>query len=572
MNYLYKLIRQNQINEIFQQKEEPSIEIGALTTYDPETTIRLIDLLAKQLNKLLTLDRMAYGQPTKYSQRILADLPPTYEEFGHLFNIKIKESDFINYRIFTQLRKDKGGVLSEKQRQDYLMKYEYCPEDYVKLLCEEGYEHTLIFFFHKWANLKQQLPLKKMESHIFCCAATGTGKSTLLVALLWRMISHSKEYGFVIIDPHGEMSKQIKAFNLHKTQKNRFIYFDPEFKEGFTPCLNPFELDSKKDKDVNFQAEQITSIFINALESDGSANKLSTLMISLLDKCTYFLLERGNSSIVDLLRLLNGDIDIFKEAQSFDSYFDEEFLKPSNKTRKGLKGRVEWFLNSPILRKVLSGKSTFSFSDALKSGKIILFNLSQMGEFTQSILGKIIITRTRAICRTREKGAIENKRIFILIDECQVFVGKNYSKILSEMRGYGLSAILSCQFPQQLENELNGVTKNCAIKIAASDDLDDVNEVIKLPKNASLSDWEFFIKVRNQKVSKFKSPDFLFTDEDIFLSKKDQKALDNYLLQKYYRKIKKKETKLNNPNLSANERKENSLQPPFNLQIPEEND
>lgn len=134
-------------------------------------------------------------------------------------------------------------------------------------------------------------------------------------------------------------------------------------------------------RNINNVAEQVILAFDEVLNREGG--KVTETMTNMLEKCIYFLLQRPNSTIVDLLKLLDRDETIFQEAAKADSFFNEYFLKQNNKTREGLLNRIGRLLNSPILFNLIGGQSTFDLEKALNRNKVVIFNLGGVGEMTQ---------------------------------------------------------------------------------------------------------------------------------------------------------------------------------------------
>lgn len=175
-----------------------------------------------------------------------------------------------------------------------------------------------------------------------------------------------------------------------------------------------------------------------------------------------------------------------------------------------------------------------------------------MPEFSQITMGKIIVARIRSILRKRKKDGKLHTIMFI--DECQNFSTSSYGKILSEMRKYGLHLVLANQYPEQLGTQVKSVKKNTAIKICAADDMEDIKEVIKLPKDAILKDYEFYLKVSGRTLTKFKSPNILLKNKKKYEMKKgEEKDLDELMLSRYYKVIGSNKLKKRNDDLPPDE-------------------
>lgn len=71
--------------------------------------------------------------------------------------------------------------------------------------------------------------------------------------------------------------------------------------------------------------------------------------------------------------------------------------------------------------------------------------------------------------------------------------------------------VLANQFVEQYGNQARSVKQNSAVKIlgGGDDNFEDINKMMKLPKDSSLKDYEFYLKVTARTLLKFKSPNAL---------------------------------------------------------------
>ena len=382
------------------QSFEEGISIGELVSFDPELVDWVFQVWCQIVDKIIKIDKEAFGQPTSSARLLLYWRGITFQEFGALFNPSITEEEFPYYPVFNQLRRDRGGINFEKQRYYFISQYEYDKEDYVKILCETGFQPLLNFFLTKRARLSAFIPYTALLRHTYICGPTGSGKSVLLRTLFYHFQRKYRKHSIVLIDPHGDLSKKIKTFKLNK-EKERLIYIDPFFHEEYTPTFNPFQLNDRSVKNLTQVVEQNILAFEEILSREGG--KITEAMVDTLENCLYFLLKRPKSTILDLQKLLKLDPRILEEAKEENSFFDTPFEKPSNKTRTGLLFRINRLLNSPALKNFLVGESTFNLEQAINSNKVVLFNLEGLGEMTQVAVGKLLVASIKSMARKREK-------------------------------------------------------------------------------------------------------------------------------------------------------------------------
>ncbi len=448
-----------------------------------------------------------------------------YQEVFYTTILGIENTQWIKYPGFRFF-----NIITERQRLHFTSSNTQDAEGYVQAIMKANLS-VLSFFLG--GRLKAYLPLPKIEMHTYVVAPTGFGKSELLRTIFYELQKKYEKFSFVLIDPHGDLAKKVKRFHLNQ-YSDRVIYIDPFLKEGYTPTFNVFDVGEKSAKNLSHTAEQIIIAFGEVLSREGG--ELSESMVNMLEKSIYFLLQRDRSTLLDLAELLNAQPNILKEAIEYSDYFDERFLRTEKRSRDALLYRVERLLNSPTLKPLIAGESTFDLEKSLNSGKVILFNLGELGEMTQVAFGKFLVANIKSLVRKRDpEKAIPT---FVFIDECQNLVSGSFEYILSQLRKYGLHLILANQYVNQLGEQVEAVKKNTAVKIVGGDEMDDIKAMIHLPKDQfSLKDYEYFLKIRGRTLLKIKSPSFLINNPNYELTLEEEQRLDDYQIKRYYKVV-----------------------------------
>jgi hypothetical protein len=542
--------------------QEEGIPSGEIEGFDFDDINKFYNIWTVRIEKLIKLAKDTFREVDAPHAGQLAKIRGfTFEEYSALFNMHILPEDFPFYPIFSALGANKGGVNTVKQRTDFTLKFQLDEDDYIKCLLENGAKDVLSFFFG--GRLKAYLPLPKLKMHSYIVAPTGSGKSELIRAIFYELQKKYDKFSFVLIDPHGDLAKKVKRFHLN-IDKERVIYIDPFLKDGYSPTFNVFDVGEKSIKNLSHTAEQIIISFEEVLSREGG--ELSESMVNMLEKSIYFLLERDGSTLLDLADLLNAQPDILQEAIEYSEYFNERFLRTEKRSRDALLYRIERLLNSPALKPLVAGQSTFSLEKSLNSGKVIIFNLGELGEMTQAAFGKFLVANIKSLVRKRDP---ENSLpTFVFIDECQNLVSGSFEYILSQLRKYGLHLILANQYVNQLGEQVEAVKKNTAIKIVGGDEADDIKAMIPLTKDQiSLKDYEYYLKIRGRTVLKIKSPSFLINNPTFEMTSQEEQVFDNYQLSKYYKvsgqtKVERVPRKEGDP---ASPPSNQSNKPPFDL-------
>ncbi|MEM1283573.1 MAG: DUF87 domain-containing protein, partial [Chlamydiota bacterium] len=389
-------------HHVGRETKDDGIPIGRVTDVDLDTLKGLFNIWCSRIDRCIALDLEANLRPSSRTDLLYAYRGFTFSEYRALFNTHIAPEEFAHYSIFTQVRKDKGGITSEKQRLDFTLNYQLNDEDYIKLLVKEGYKDMVDFFYGQIGRLSASLPLKKIKQHTLVIAPSGSGKSELLRTMFYRIQKKYPKFSMVMIDPHGDLALSIKKSSLTYKQKERLIYIDPYIDNGVhTPTFNPFDLNDTSEQTVQHAVEQFIAAFEEILTREGG--KPTENMVTVLEKALYFILGRGDASLNTLMVLLSPNSPLKEEANEFDPIFDDHFYKLGNKTRDGLFSRLSRLLTNPTLRRMLGGASTFDLQHALNNGKIVLFDLSGFGEMAQVTFGNFLVASIKSYVRKRKK-------------------------------------------------------------------------------------------------------------------------------------------------------------------------
>lgn len=566
-------------NKEFSSNNEEGIPIGTRMDVDEATVIDFFNEWVQIIESIFALDKDVNGQYTSLSDTAMEARGVSYEEFHDLFNSKIRLEQYGHYRVFQFLK-----IKSEKRREDFVTKYSNDEEGYLEMIKKNVSSKLLPYFINQ--KIPPQLPIKRMFAHTYVAAPSQVGKTQLLRHLFYQMQDRYKKYSFVIIDPHGELAKEVLDSDLQKDHE-RLIYFDPKFGgEGVYPSFNVLQIKDKSEFNIDDTIDQITTAFEDMLNSKGKNADMSLISRGLLEKCIEFLLNREDSTLIDLLNLTELKSDILEEAREYDDFFMEAFESVEGLSRKAVARRLRIILRSKLAQSLLARKSTFDFEEAINTGKVIVFNIKSLSENVREAIGKFLIASIKSYVMRRD---IENAKpvpTFVFVDECQKFVSGSYDQMLDELRKFGLHMVLANQYVEQLGEQITSVKKNTAIKIVSGDTKSDINSVISVPsrylkKKSSTSvsesdsrlnikEYEFLIQTRFQTTIKIKAPSFLINNPKHQLSEEEKLKLKNYQLKKYYRKIEESiPSKKEKTTATYSKKQEANKLPPYNLYIKE---
>ena len=285
--------------------------------------------------------------------------------------------------------------------------------------------------------------------HMYIIGQTGTGKSTLLLNMIKQDIAGG--HGFCLIDPHGDLAKQVVDIAGEDC-----IYWnvaDPDCKLGY----NPLPFTSPEYRPL------IASALIDTLKKQW-ADAWGARMEHLLRFAILALLERPKSSIADIMTMfLDKDfresvVPKIEETQ-VKEFWTKEFPKMSSKrSPEGIApiaNKLGGFLAHPLVRKAICDpEKPLRFRKIMDEGKVLIVNLSKgkLGADVSNILGGLIVSNlSHAAYSRQDQPEASRKPFFLYADEFHSFTTSAFIDMLSELRKYGLGITLAHQHTGQLD-------------------------------------------------------------------------------------------------------------------------
>jgi hypothetical protein len=324
-----------------------------------------------------------------------------------------------------------------------------------------------ITIFAKTTFRDKQVPfgIKRRDrlAHLYVIGKTGTGKSTLLETLISDDLR--KGYGCALLDPHGDLVKEIyrKALDL---RRDDLLYFDAPNQHqpfGFNP-LASVTLEKRP-----LAASGILQVFKHLWQESWGPR-----LEHILRNCLLALLDYPNATLADILPLLsekkfrlqvaeyltNSQVKDFwlKEYENYPVRLRAEAISP-------IQNKVGAFLSNPILKRILTEpKYPLKLRQIMDEGKVLLVNLAKgsLGEDTANLLGSLLISRFDLAALSRA-NVPEDKRnpFYLYADEFHNFTTESLSQMLSENRKYGLALTLVQQYLSQVSQSIrDGIIGN----------------------------------------------------------------------------------------------------------------
>ncbi len=413
-------------------------------------------------------------------------------------------------------------------------------------------------------KLNKHLPTNSLKKHGYLVASSWSGKSELIKLLVYReLIKPEPKEAVILLDPHGDMAQEIAQFNefSHTKYDNRLVFIDPSLKQGYSPSINPFQLEFKTESNIALMTQELLSIIKVLLQwigqsSSSSQNQWASTtnqMDAILSPCIATLLRCGNSSFTDLQRFMddNNNTDLLALGQQSPNpqhrlLFRHKFNSPLfSATKHGIYTRLQVILNDPTFQNLISNTTTVNLKQLIQEKKIILFKLSLGNAWSDSVqaYGRFIVGLLRIIALQRTNIAIHKRvPILLFIDEFQNFISSDIEKALTQLRKYGLHLMLANQYVwQQITSALQKTLFASGVKIAGKNEKKSLsllaNEMeLTVDELKQLNTGEFYLQTANYPPIKIKTPKYLLWSQNA-MPTKCWCNLVKQTLQHYYGKL-----------------------------------
>lgn len=306
--------------------------------------------------------------------------------------------------------------------------------------------------------------LEERRRHTYMIGATGTGKTTLLLHMIYEDLKNGK--GLAVIDPHGDLSKRLLEI-IPKDRIKDVVYFNPydiEYPIGLNFLEIPKDVTPvEKEREKDFITSSLVSVFHKLYEARYSGPRMEHILRNVI----LTALEQEKPTLFTIYELLTNT----KYRKQVTNNLDDEVLKTFWKNEFDASGsyqraeqispitnKLGRFLTTTITRNILNQPvSKLDFNSIMDCGKILLCDLSKgkIGEDTSYFLGSLIIAKLE-LAAFRRINLPQDKRndFFLYVDEFQNFATTTFAQVLSEARKYRLCAILAHQNTVQLETDL----------------------------------------------------------------------------------------------------------------------
>lgn len=309
---------------------------------------------------------------------------------------------------------------------------------------------------HRNAGTLFGIRQRDRRSHFYSIGKTGVGKSHLIRLMLEQDIRAGE--GCALFDPHGDLVRDIHAGILPERSAD-VVYLDAT-NPNLSWRFNPFESISPSTRALT--AAQMIDVF-RKLWPDEWGPRLEHLLRNVV----LTLLENSGSSIADIPGLLT-DREIRSQLVAgltdpvVRDFWTNEYDRYSPPFRAvivaPLQNKIGALLTDPLLRRILTeGGEQLDLRSIMDQRKVLLVNLDKgrIGEGPSMLLGSFLLSHIALTGLSRSVQLEADRRdFFVYLDEFQTFTTLALTTMMSELRKYRVSLVLSHQHLAQLATEI----------------------------------------------------------------------------------------------------------------------
>jgi hypothetical protein len=414
------------------------------------------------------------------------------------------------------------------------------------------------------------------QKHTYITGGTGSGKSELIKILAYHYIAKKTDYcTTVILEPHGDLSEEVARFKEHKNGDN-LVYIHPFLRRGYTPVINPFQINSTDENVIDRTAQELSLVFQELIKDSNLTLQMNTLLVPCISTVII-----NNGNLRDLQIMMDDEknhqwIKLGQNSpfQGHRDFFKDGFHKKGySSTKQSVYTKIQSLLNSNAFYNLVVGDSTIDIESIMDSKKTVIFNLAKgdLGTEPSEAFGRFIIAMLQSLALARSNTP-KHKRVpvHLFIDECQNYLSKSVGIILSETRKFYLHLTLAQQvWKQDMDTKLaRTVTGNTEVKLCGKNSYETLSAFSK-ESGIKIEDLQrnpgkglFFLKTGSESPQKIQLPSFLVGHKHS-MEQENWADVKDIIIEKYYIKTGGKTAKTTRKNPDLNEDK--AWKPKFDL-------
>ena len=314
--------------------------------------------------------------------------------------------------------------------------------------------------------------LRSKRTMVF--AQSGFGKTNLVKVLLYHMVKNTT-YGKLIFDLNGEYvlrSTEAKTYGLAdineaNIRSNLVVYSDKDIPAFYKSAEAKFEYKGKVELDM------VNNLTVGDILNFGSGFS---------DVMKQFLLYLDEEGVTDFIKNIKTYVSNPQELHKKYPDFFKETDKSAGRTIAAINKRVQPLIAEGKGLHSISSSLIKDVSEALRSGKTVIIDLSLKDNIVASIVSTLLV---RGIFEENKREFTSNQpdkviKSVIFVEEAQnvlsdEFVRSNanpFVRVAKEGRKFGLGLVAITQRPSAISEEIRTQAENFfAFHMGNSDDI-----------------------------------------------------------------------------------------------------
>jgi hypothetical protein len=299
--------------------------------------------------------------------------------------------------------------------------------------------------------------------HTYVIGATGTGKSTLIAAMIAQDIAAGR--AVILVDPHGDLYAQVRDALPPKVAARASLADAGDFADPFG--LNLLEIAFEPAAvQRNFVANQLIGVFKSVLYR-GVPEAFGPMFEAYFRNALLLLMESEgeNASLADFDRVF-GEATWRREllgrcgdAQVVRFWTDIATKAGGEASLENIApyicSKLTQFTGNPLLRPIIAARrTTLDIAGAMARGESCLVNLAKglIGEYDALLLGGLVTIRI--FCAAMARAALppaKRRPVRLYLDEFATYATGVLAQMLAECRKFGLELVLANQSLAQVD-------------------------------------------------------------------------------------------------------------------------
>jgi len=308
--------------------------------------------------------------------------------------------------------------------------------------------------------------------HIYTIGATGTGKSQLMVKMMYQDIRAGR--GFCFIDPHDTFEYVMQLIPPERAED--VIYFCPA---DLDRPLGLNLIEAKTEDQKHFITSAIINLMYKLFDPYKTGIVGPRFEHSIRNAMLTVMCEPG-ATFIEVVRCLTDPKyvqELLPKVQDpiVRRFWTDQIAQTSDFHKSEvldyIVSKFGRFVTNKMMRNIIGQSvSSFDFRKVMDEGKILIINLAkgQIGEENSNFLGLVLVPKILMAAMSRsDVPEAQRKDFYLYVDEFQNFATPDFAQILSEARKFHLGLCVANQFIGQMDEEVkNAVFGNCGTKIA----------------------------------------------------------------------------------------------------------